>query len=307
MSQPIIIGGQRIGRFKASRLLFHEAFRFLWSDKEMLWIPLIALALQLFLIGLFVVVVCIPAGLFARGAESTQTLTGFEYLLLFVLYVIGAFTLALAQASIAHIVYTRVRGGDATLGEGIKVALSHAGSLFVWSCITSTVGIVLRAIAERSQLLMKIVVAIIGVAWSVLTYFVVPAIVIDKKSPVDAIKHSGSVFKRTWGETLVTNVSLGLAFLGFYVVLIIVLVGLIVVSDGNTGIVVVGGIIFVVSLLITILLSSVLDSVLRTILYVYANEQVVPENFNRELLESMLVRKSGTTPTAPSMSAGGSI
>lgn len=292
---PIVLGGQKIGRFRASKLLFTETFRFFWADREMLWVPFLALIAQFFILGVAIVAVCIPAGMFAEGAENVP-LTVPEYGALFVLYVVSAFVLAFSQAVITHIVYTRIHGGDATLGDGIKVASSHMTALFVWACITSTVGILLRSIAERSQLLVKILVAVMGTMWSVLTYFVVPAIVIDKKSAFNAIGHSGNVFKRTWGETLIANISLGLVFAAFFFVLIFALIGVAVFANVSFEFVLLGGGVLIVAIILASLLSTVLESVLRTLLYVYASEHIVPQNFNQELLESMLGRRPVVSP-----------
>lgn len=297
---PVVLGGQKIGRFRASRLLFTETFRFFWADREMFWVPLIALIAQLFILGVALFTVCIPAGMFAEGGENV-TLKASEYGFLFVFYIISAFVLAFSQAVITHIVYTRIHGGDATLSDGIKVASANTASLFVWACITSTVGILLRSIAERSQLLTKVLVAIVGTMWSVLTYFVVPAIVIDKKSPFSAISHSGSVFKRTWGETLIANISLGLVFVAFFFVIIFALIGFMFLVNMSAGAIVMAGGILVVVVIIASLLSAVLESVLRTLLYVYASENIVPQNFNRELLESMLGRKPVSMPISDSV------
>ncbi len=287
MSTPIIIEGKQVGKFRASFLLFKETFRFLLADKEMMWVPIITGIIQMFFIGTFVV-------LFDLGTvfSETEVITGAQYGYVLVLYIICAFTIAYAQATIAHIVYTRIHGGDATLGEGIKVAGAHASALFVWACITSTIGLLLRMVAERSQLLARIFIALLGAMWSVLTYFVVPAIIIDKKSPFAAIRHSGSVFKRTWGETLVTNISFGFVFLVAIFALVFVLIGFIFLAGGSPLSMFIGIGVFLVSIFGLVLLSSVLDSVLRTLLYVYASEQVIPQNFSKELLEGMLVRKN---------------
>jgi hypothetical protein len=64
--------------------------------------------------------------------DDERVPAGIGYLVLFFCYVAGAFSLALGQAAIVHTVYTRLRGGDATLGQSLRVAFSHAGSLFGW-------------------------------------------------------------------------------------------------------------------------------------------------------------------------------
>jgi Family of unknown function (DUF6159) len=291
---------------RASILLFKETFRFFWADKEMLWVPIITLLLQLVIIGV-TVVVCVLTG-FPPDEESMKVFdskTALTLLGVLIFYTACAFTVISAQATITHIVYTRIHGGDATLGQGIGVAIKNAPALLLWALITSTVGLLLRLIAERSNLLMKIVVAIIGVAWSVLTYFTVSAMIIDKKPVIEAIKHSGSVFRRTWGETIVTSISFGFAFFLFYGVLILGIVGALAVSGallGEGGLLIVSimcGVVFIIAIVGSIILSSVLDSVLRTLLYVYASENITPTNFNSELLEKMLVRKANPVQAAP--------
>ncbi len=307
---PIIIGGQQIGRFRASILLFKESFRFLRADKEIVALPVIMLFFQIFLIG----ILCFAffAGWIAFGSEGEDLTTQESmtvYLFVFGIYMIGAFSLAFSQAGITHIVYTRIRGGDTTLGNALSVALSHAPALFLWAVITSTVGIILGAIAERSQILGKIVTWFLGVAWTVLTYFTVQAIVLDKKNVPNAIRHSSAVFRKTWGETLVSNISLGLVFFCAHLAVLVSAIGLSVFlialpSDLMSGLMVVW---FLVALWVLVVLwffvatlvHASLESILRVLLYVYATDSTIPTttNFNAELLGQIL----GTTkpPEAP--------
>lgn len=295
MATPIVIGGKQIGKIKASFLLFKETFRFLSADTEMLAIPIVTGFVLLCVIGSASLLMVLNGFSFAPYIEGTP-LTGGEYQYVFLLYILCAFTVAYTQAAITHIVYTRVRGGDATLGQGLRVAGKHASTLFVWAIITSTVGILLRFISKRSQLLTRIVVALIGAVWSVLTYFVVSAIVIDNKSPFDAIRQSSSVFRRTWGETLVVNISLSFVFMFGFIGFFLVAIGVLMVTGGSTGAFHLCAIIFLICLFLIMLFNSVLDSILRTLLYVYASDGTVPANFNSELLEHMLARKGGVPP-----------
>jgi hypothetical protein len=222
---------------------------------------------------------------------------------MFLAYVVGAFILAFSQAAIAHVVYVRAHGGDATLGEGLRKALSHAFSLFVWSLITSTVGIILRIVFERSELLGKILAAILGSAWSILTYFVVPAVVIDNTSAFAAIPKSARTFKATWGEAAVSNISYGLIFTGLFVFIFFSGIGLVIAGAAyQLGFLVFFALVYmVVACFLLCLVSSVYSGILRTLLYIYAVEGTVPANFNAELIEKMLVRKNPgiTAASAP--------
>ncbi|MEY2665482.1 MAG: hypothetical protein RLZZ480_587 [Candidatus Parcubacteria bacterium] len=303
-SQPIIINGQRIGKLRASWLLLKEAWRYLQADKELLAIPLISAILGIILLGAIITGFLLSSGLEAIVPKEGQGLTLLQTGFVFGIYIVCAFSAAIGQAGISNTVFTRAHGGNATLGNSLKVAFAHWPSLFLWSVITSTVGVVLNSIAERSKLLGKIVVALLGSAWSVLTYFVVPAMVIDKKSAFASIGTSTSVFKRTWGETLVSNITLGAAFLIIHVAALCLFIGVVVLSIVlDVPIVTLPAfVLYFIWLFLAVLTSSALDGILRTLLYIYASESTYPPNFNSELLSQMLVRATPVPTAVPTVS-----
>ena len=294
MATPIFIEGKQVGRLKASWLLFKESWRFLSLDREMLWVSPITILLNLFLLGIIFGAVVIAIMASGTSSPDSQLPSGVPYIILFVCYVAGAFSLALGQAAIVHSVYTRMHGGDATLGQSLRMAFSHAGSLLLWSCITSTVGVVLHAISERSKILGTIVALFLGAAWGILTYFVVPAMVIDKKSAFGSIPRSALVFKQTWGETLVSNFSLGAVFFLAHFLVLLSFVGLSVVtlSARSIPLFILLCVFVVIWLVVASIVHSTLNAVLRTLLYIYATENVVPTNFNPELLAAMLQKRA---------------
>lgn len=307
MKTPIIIGGQKIGRLKASFLLFKEAWRFLRADKELLLVPIISMVMSLALLGVLTTIAVLMSGSAATLFAFEGSLSLPQYAYIFGVYVISALSLAVAQAIIVHIVYVRAHGGDATLGQGFARALSIFWPLLLWSLITSTVGIILRAVSERSQLIGKIVAWVLGAAWAILTFFVVPVILLEKQSPIAAVRESAKIFKQTWGETLVANVTLGLVFLMAHLVVLGSFIGLIIfgASTQNTFVLIAAIVAVIVWLILATLVNSALQGILKTLLYIYAAENSVPENFNRELLESMLVRQ-GVVAVPPQTHSGAS-
>jgi len=70
---------------------------------------------------------------------------------------------------------------------------------------------VLRAISERSGFLGRIVVGLGGMAWSLATYLAIPVLVTEDVGPIEAVKESAALFKRTWGEQVVGNFGMGWA------------------------------------------------------------------------------------------------
>lgn len=132
----------------------------------------------------------------------------------------------------------------------------------------------------------------IGGAWNVLTFFVIPSMVLGNKSAIDSITDSATLFKKTWGETLVSNISLGLVFLLAHVLVFVSMIGLIIagLSAQNVLLMVLPFFILILWLIISSLVLAALQGILKTLLYIYAAEGMVPGNFNRELLEGMMVR-----------------
>lgn len=298
MATPIMIGGKRIGRLRASFLLFKESWRFLAADKELLCIPVVALLLNICLLGFVIGTTVMMTENAEHPLFTGDTLHGLDYVILFFIYVVGAFTLALSQAAITHTVYTRMHNGNATLVQSIKVALSHAGTLFVWALITSTIGILLRMVAERFEILGRVVAVLMGAAWAIATFFVIPAIVIGKKGAVESIPFSITTFKRTWGETIVSNITLGVFFFAAYAVALVTFVGMVMlgVYVENLAIILLAILLGVAWIVIASLAQAALEGVIKTVLYVYATDTNTPSNFNRELLDAMLVRNPKPVP-----------
>lgn len=265
-------------------------------DRELLWVPILSFIANVFFFGLLLTLAIVVAFGSLGGVPDDSPIW---LVFLFLLYLIGAFTVAVAEAVVAHIVYVRAHGGDATLGDGFRRALMHLPSLLLWAAITSTVGVILNLIAERSRVLGQLVAGLLGAAWGVLTYFVVPAMVIGNQSAFAAIPHSGSVFRRTWGETLVANISynvifllalLGLLFSGAGLVVAAIVLNVVWLVPVITGL-------YLLAFIFGCLVASIFAGILKTLLYIYAAEGEAPKNFNAELLEQVL-RKSTKVPDA---------
>ena len=298
----VTIHGQQVGRIKASFLLAAESFRFLKADPEMLLLPIIGffLNIALWIPALLAIFFGAAGGTFAglgtlfpKGEPMPQ----WAYIVVFYGFFTSAFTIAFVQAGISHFVSSRARGVNETLGGTLRVVLSLLSVLIVWSLIAATVGFVLRQIAERSKIVTRIIVAIIGVAWSVLTYFVIPAIVIERQSAVASIKRSGKVFRDSWGETIVSNISLS----GFFMLIFLMLIALYAVLTvlfftylgSSIGLFIAMTVIFLFTLFMISLVSNTLTYVLKTLLFIYATEGTTASNFDADLLANMLVKKPG--------------
>src|SRR5262249_12538519 len=141
------------------------------------------------------------------------------------------------------VVYTtkvRLEGGDATFWQSLGFAFSRIHLILAWSLVAATVGMLLHGLdnmARRAGGLGKVVLAILrsilGAAWSLITIFVVPAMVYEGLGPFAAIKRSIDTLRATWGESLIRYYGLG--FVQFVLLLPAFLLGFFLVPAMGRG------------------------------------------------------------------------
>ena len=134
-------------------------------------------------------------GLPAQGQSPSPGI----YVLGFVMYVALAFVTIFFNAAVIGTAMKRLQGEDAKISDGLALARQHIGKIFVWALITATVGMILRTIQERSGIVGRILLGIVGIAWTVLTYFVVPVLLFEPVGVGESIKRSASIFRAALG------------------------------------------------------------------------------------------------------------
>ena len=134
------------------------------------------------------------------------------YVGLAIVYFVTFFVSIYFNAAVMGAAMIRLNGGDPTIADGMKVARANLGRIAGWALVTATVGLILRAIAERFGFIGKIIAGAIGAAWGIVTYLVVPVVIFEKLRPWAAVKRSGSLLRQTWGEAAGGYLSLGAIF-----------------------------------------------------------------------------------------------
>ena len=205
------------------------------------------------------------------------------YVLLFCFYLCNFFVVVFFNAALVDFVVTRLRGGEPTIGGSLRAAVACLPQIALWSLISATIGIVLEWLSERAGFIARIAVSLVGVAWALLTYFVVPFIVIERKGALAAIGGSKDLLRKTWGQQLISGVGFGLV--GFLLVLpgIAVLIAAIVgvsVSHGAGwqvwGAGAVAAVLYFVALGVIL---STLKAIFGAALYLFATSGETPEGF----------------------------
>ena len=285
---------QKIGKFKASRMLVGESFNILKHDRELAWFPVLSAMTSTVVLVIFAVAVFfspISEYIQVLGSENNQQLNAVGYIVLFVYYLLAFFITNYFLAGIYTIVHGRFGGKDLSFKDGIANANKHIVRIFTWSLISATVGIVLQIISDKSKIIGKIVSAIFGAAWAILTYFSLPSLVIGERSIKESFKESASVIRKTWGETIIVNFGVGL-FFGLVTMLVIVIMIGVAILMPVTETFIVLGVLLAIYIIALSIVSSTLGSIIKCALYEYATTGAVPQGFTPELIKgSVKARK----------------
>ena len=187
----------------------------------------------------------------------------------------------------------RLKGGNPTLADGIKIASSHISSIVGYALISSTVGIILKWVQERLGFWGKILSFISNIAWNLVTYLVIPILVVEGIGPIEAVKRSSQLLKKTWGEQLIGNIGIGLLSGLLTFALIILFVPLVVYTAiESMYIAAIGlGAIFGISILLLIIVSSTLNTIYMAALYLYTANGIVSDNFDGDVLRNSFKQK----------------
>jgi hypothetical protein len=140
-------------------------------------------------------------------------------------------------------------------------------------------------VQERLGFIGRIVVSIIGAAWSLATFFVVPVLVLEDRTIPESFRRSVGVFRQTWGETVVGGTTLGAAGICAWLTLVAI-TGLTAWIAGTIAIAV-----FVVGAILLMVLFSALHGIYVASLFLYATEPQAVSAFDRTLLGQAFVPK----------------
>ena len=203
--------------------------------------------------------------------------------LVFVYYLINFFIIVYFNSALIYCAVKILNGEETSLGEGISFANSRLGKIFGWAVLSATVGTLLQLLHNTGKI-GEFVSSLIGIAWSVLTFFVVPVLIFEDKGVIDTVKESGRLMKQKWGESLAANVSFGV----FHFLGIIVAIGIgILLSAVNPILGIAVGI-------LTVLLVSTVIATAQTVFVaaVYNHVTGAPTgNFDGETLDSVFIMK----------------
>jgi len=284
------------GKFARSWALLKASADVLRSDRSLLMFPLLS-GICTVLVGLTFLT---PVGVEMIADERIRSygvahhLSPLHYAFLFLFYLAQYTVIIFFNTGLAAVATARLRGDEATVKDGLAVARSRFGTILGYAIIAATVGMLLRALQERLGFIGRIVVGMIGLAWTVATFLVVPVLANEEVGPLEAVQRSVDMLKRTWGENLIGNAGIGLAFGVIMFAAIMVSMVLVVLASAMHSLpllVATLAIVFVGLALLGMIQSS-LQGVYAVALYRYVDEGQAGGGFDQRVLEQAFRSKS---------------
>jgi len=271
--------------------LMKMSSRVLMKDKELIWFPIFGVIGSLLILGIFFLIASATGAIDriqeitaqqdnAQAAGQAQTATNpGDIVLLVLLYISVYFVTIFFNSALIAAALERLRGGDPNIASGLAVASKHIPQILGWAIISASVGLILQILRSRQDNFVgRMVINMIGGAWSFMTFFVVPVLVNEGQGPVGSIKRSASMVRQTWGRQITASFGFQLVYLiaGVIAILPALLFFAIFPILG----IIVG--VFTVSMAIGIV--GALEGIFKAALYEYALGEK-PIEFNTEVLK----------------------
>ncbi len=288
-----------MGKIRRSWMLVKASWGVLKADKELALFPIVsgicvAIAIAI-LTGGFMLVTGDGAREIADRFEegSNQSWSAADLVTLFLIYFVTVLIATFFNAALIGATLKRLRGGDPTFRDGLQMASGRIGAILGYSAIAATVGVVIQLIRSRSNTAGELAAGFLNIAWGVATFLVVPVLVAEDIGPTEAIKRSGSLLKKTWGEQIVGNASLGLV--GFLATAVVALIGMGLIwgasAIGST--VALGGAITVLIILVAIVavIFSALNAIYKAAVYEYAADGIAAGAFGQDAMSNAFRQK----------------
>ncbi len=275
-----------MSRLSNSWSMMKASARVLQMDPELMIFPVLSGVAVILVTSTFIIPFTVIGGGFG-ALENLENVSYLGYAVGFLYYLVIYAMMFFFNTALVGAAMIRLEGGDPTVKDGLNIAFGKLGAILEYAAIAATVGMILKALEERAGFIGRIVLGLIGLAWSLTTYLTVPVLVTKDVSAFDAIKESASVFRRTWGEQVVGNAGIGFATFLIALAMALVMVPLIMLASAISGALVAAVVVsFIGGFLVLTVVSSALNGIYCTALYRYATTGDPGEHFDARMMET---------------------
>lgn len=202
-----------MGRLSYTWSMMGASWGVLRQNKGLIVLPLISGFCCLLVMVSFAIPIFLAGDAILPNENQSAAQQALFYAILFLFYFVNYFIIVFFNSAVISCAILRMQGGNPTVGDGLRMAAARLPFIAGWAFLSATVGLILRIIEDRSEKVGRFVAGLLGMAWAIVSFLVVPILVVEKKGPFEALKESTALLKKTWGEQLVSNFGFGLIFL----------------------------------------------------------------------------------------------
>jgi uncharacterized membrane protein YobD (UPF0266 family) len=269
-----------MGNIDLAWRLFKESFTVLAAEEELLVFPVLS-GVSALALGASFFFPLYREGVFEALRHHHKAPLS-AYAMIFAWHYLNFFVGIFFNSALMGCANIRLSGGKPTVSAGLQIALDRIGRIAAWAFVATTVGLVLNSLRERGNILLNAAASGASVAWTLVTYLIVPVLLFEDSGVFNAVSRSKELFRSHWGEQVAGSFGMGL--LSFLLSLpAFALAALCWRWDP------VAGIIFAaVYLLILVAVFSAVKGIFTVALYRYATSGTAPTGFSADVIDGML-------------------
>lgn len=260
-----------------------NSFAVLKENRQLILFPILSGISMILVIGSFVTVLMASYGWDTDAIGEPNTVV--NYLILFVYYLVNYTVIVFFNTALVHCTHLYFTGEEVTIRKGLQFSVSRIGAILSWAVFAATVGTILRLLQDNLGWIGKIITGLIGVVWSIATFFVVPVLAYENLGPIGAFKRSSELVKQKWGEGLGATFSFGVVQLvGF------LLLGVLCFILGYLLHPLVGVILFILGVFAILVVMNAAKVIFISAIYHNINGDPV-KHYNQQLADNLFVEK----------------
>ncbi len=294
-----------VNRISRSWEIFKTSYALIMGQKKLLIFPAVSFVCTIVLAVLILgtgwgileasgidIVAMMDKASQSSGEDVSQKTEVIGFIAFALVYFCSVFIASFFSTAFYSQIMVGLRGEEVSISNGLGFAFKRIGAIFMWAMLAASVGLILKILEERLGWLGQLVIKLIGLVWAVATVFAIPVIVFDTSisNPIEVVKTSAGAIKKTWGESLVGFMGLGVLNGLSFVLFIFYAIGISIITAavGAQGIAA-GFLIATIPLAFLAWLAfayivNVAEKVYIATLYIYSQENFIPGSFSRELI-----------------------
>lgn len=269
------------GSWGQSKLLTQKSWAIVKENRYLLVFPVVGFLVSLVPLALF----WVPAAYLALNDQNVPAIA---------LAIVGIFAnqivISVAGGGLVASADVELSGGSSSLGHGIGRAIARIVPLVGWALIATVVNVIVGFIRGQGNgaagALRNLAAAGILAMWQIVTFFVLPFIMLESRGPISAIKESFALFKAKWGVQIFGGVRIG-GLIGLATILpgiLLIVLGFVSAFTGSTAFIALGVTLIVIGVLLSMagaLLISTMKGIFSVVLFRYAKDGAIEGGFTQ--------------------------